>query len=159
MPEHMSIPTSVTTFQHTLQTGTSDRSNLSDRVQRLCSLFAQDVVYTITNGNVTPTKHITLPFTVKSHTGNVELVHTLSSAWPSLSYSQIGEIDTALICLQKLSLSDGQPALPRDMHSGIFTTLVWDIIDRQVEAVSGERTSPRVKIGLQSSPNPEHLGQ
>lgn len=120
--EDMTIPTSVTRFLHTLLTGTTDCSNPSDRVQRLCSSFAQDLVYAITNGKVKPTKHITLPFAVKSLTGNVELVHILNRLGHSLSYSQVEEIDTAL-CLQKLSLSDGQPVLPRDIHAGVFTTL------------------------------------
>ena len=88
-------------------------------------------------------KHITLPFTVKSLTGNVELVHILNRLGHGVSYSQLQEIDTAL-CLQKLSLSDCQPALPRDIHPRVFTTLAWDNIDRLEETLSGEGPSHRV---------------
>ena len=156
--EDMTIPTSMTRFLHTLLTGTTDCSNPSDRVQRLCSSFAQDLVYAITNGKVKPTKHITLPFAVKSLTGNVELVHILNRLGHSLSYSQVEEIDTAL-CLQKLSLSDGQPVLPRDIHAGVFTTLAWDNIDRLEETVSGKGTSHRVNgIAVQpKSQSPEAM--
>lgn len=88
-------------------------------------------------------KHITLPFAVKSLTGNVELVHILNRLGHRVSYSQVEEIDTTL-CLQILSQSEGRVAVPRSMHAGVFTTLAWDNIDRLEETVSGESTSHRV---------------
>ena len=44
------------------------------------------------------------------------------------------QIDTAL-CLQKLSSGDDVP-LPTDLRPGIFTSLVWDNIDRLEETLS-----------------------
>ena len=103
-------------------------------------------------------KHIILPFAVKSLTGNVELVKTLNRLGHGVSYSQVEEIDTAL-CLQKLSLSEGSVALPRNIHPGVFTTLAWDNIDRLEETVSGEGTSHRVNgIAVQAKvSNPQPL--
>lgn len=156
MSEDMPIPTSVTRFLYTLLTGTTDLSSPSDRIQRLCTSFSHDFVYAITNGKVKPAKHVTLPFAVKSLTGNVELVHILNRLGHGVSYSQVEEIDTAL-CVQKLSASDGKPALPRDINAGVFTTLAWDNIDRLEETVSGKGTSHRVNgIAVQpKSQNPK----
>ena len=50
------------------------------------------------------------------------------------------QIDTAL-CLQKLSSGDD---VPTDLRPGIFTTLVWDNIDRLEETLSSGGTSHRV---------------
>ena len=52
------------------------------------------------------------------------------------------QIDTAL-CLQKLSSEDGV-VLPTDLQKCVFTTLVWDNIDRVEETLSGGGTSHRV---------------
>lgn len=41
-------------------------------------LFSHDLAYAITCIRVKPMKCITLPFAVKSLTGNIELVHTLN---------------------------------------------------------------------------------
>ncbi|KAK5896810.1 hypothetical protein CesoFtcFv8_009932 [Champsocephalus esox] len=105
-------------FLHTLLTGSTDCTQPSQRVQRLCNYFGQDLVYVITCGKTKPTKHIILPFAVKSLTGNVVLVHTLNRLGHGVSYSQVQKIDTAL-CLQKLSLSEGSVALPRNIYPGM----------------------------------------
>jgi hypothetical protein len=81
MSEDMNILTSATTFMYTLLTGTTDRSNPSVRVKRLYRSFDQDIVYVITNDTVKSTKQTTVPFTVKSLAGKVELVHIHSTAW------------------------------------------------------------------------------
>ena len=130
----------MTRFLHTLLTGRTDRVNASHRVQRLCSSFGQELVYAITGDRTKPMKHIVLPFAVKSLTGNVELTHIFNRLGHGLSYSQVEEIDTAL-CLQKLELSDGQAAVPRDIYPSVFTTLAWDNIERLEETASGEGTS------------------
>ena len=74
--------------------------------------LGQDIIYAVTNGKVKPPKHITLPFAVKSLTGNTELIHMLNRLGHSVSYSQLEEIDTAL-CLQKLCMYEGFVALPK----------------------------------------------
>ena len=101
------------------------------------------MVYAITYDKTKPPKHIFLPFAIKSLTWNVELIRTLDRLGHSVSYSQLEEIDTTL-CLQKLSLSEGDGPLPENIHPGVFTTLVWDNIGRLEETISGEGTSHRV---------------
>lgn len=106
---------------------------------------------TCTYGKTKPPKHIILPFAIKPLTGNVKLIHTLNRLGHSVSYSQLKEIDTAL-CLQKLSLSEGDVPLPANIHPGVFTTLAWDNIDRLQETSNGEGTSHE-SMELRSKPS------
>lgn len=144
------IPESLLRFLCTLLTGFDEREDATSRVQRLVDSFGQDIVYAVTCGKTKPPKHVVLPFSVKSLTGNVELIGILNRLGHSVSYSQMEEIDTAL-CLQKLSGTN--PALPSNISHGVFTTLAWDNIDRLEETLSGEGTSHRVNgIAVQAKP-------
>lgn len=109
-------------FLYYLLTGSNDPDHTSQRVQRLVQSFGHDIVYAVTCGKTQPSKHIILPFSVKSLTGNVELINILNRLGHSVSYSQMQEIDTAL-CLQKLSSSGSDTVLPAYIHPHIFTTL------------------------------------
>ena len=150
--QHAIVPESTMDFLRYLLTGYNDPGHASQRVQRLLRSFAHDMVYAVTGGQTKPPKHIVLAFTVKSLTGNVELINVLNRLGHSISYSQMEEIDTAL-CLQKLSLADRDVALPANIHPGIFTTLAWDNIDRLEETTSGGGTSHRVNgIAVQAQP-------
>ena len=136
------IPEPLAKFYQVLLIGDPNCDTQTERVSRLSNSFAQDLVYAVTNGKEKTAKHVLLPNAVKSLTGNVELIHTLNRLGHSLSYSMMQQIDTAL-CLQKLSSGDDVP-LPTDLRPGIFTTLVWDNIDRLEETLSGGGTSHRV---------------
>ena len=150
--QHAIVPESTMDFLRYLLTGYNDPGHASQRVQRLLRSFAHDMVYAVTGGQTKPPKHIVLAFTVNSLTGNVELINVLNRLAHSISYSQMEEIDTAL-CLQKLSLSDRDVALPANIHPGIFTTLAWDNIDHMEETTSGGGTSHRVNgIAVQAQP-------
>ena len=79
---------------------------------------------------------------VKSLTGNVEQL--LNRLGHGASYSMTQQIETAL-CIQKLEyFGDFNVALPHNIHPNVFTTLVWDNIDRIEETLSGGGTSHRV---------------
>ena len=136
------IPEPLAKVYQVRLTGDPNCDAQTERVSRLSNSFAQDLVYAVTNGKEKTAKHVLLPNTVKSLTGNVELIHTLNRLGHSLSYSMMQQIDTAL-CLQKLSSGDDVP-LSTDVRPGIFTTLVWDNIDRLEETLSGGGTSHRV---------------
>ncbi|XP_033475188.1 uncharacterized protein LOC117252428 [Epinephelus lanceolatus] len=150
-------PASLVVFLQTLLAGTSRVGNSpSKRVQRLTASFSQDLVYAVTCGKVKPTKHIVLPFAVKSLTGNVELIHILNRLGHGVSYSQVEEIDKAL-CLQKQAASGDVVPLPQNIKPGLFTTLAWDNIDRLEETLSGEGTSHRVNgIAVQAKYIDDH---
>ena len=152
-PGSAHIPASVTYFLHTIITGQQVESNRSIRVERQINSFGQDIVYAVTCGKQRPPKHVLLPLVIKSLTGNVELIQILNCLGHCVSYSMIEQIETAL-CLQKLG-SDQNVTLPSNIYPHVFTTLVWDNIDRLEETLSGGGTSHRVNgIAIQ----PEFIG-
>ncbi len=139
-------PESLSGFLRTLLTGSDDPDTAvsgTERVQRLVQSFGQDIVYAVTCGKMKPPKHIALSFSVKSLTGNVQLISILNPLGHCVAYSQMQEIDTAL-WMQKLSASGGDPTLPGNIFPGVFTTLAWDNIDRLEKTLGGEGTSHRV---------------
>ncbi len=152
-----SDPKSLVEILQTLLTGTSTESdNPSQRVQRPTSSFSQDLVYAITSGRVKLIEYIMLPFSVKSLTGNMELIQILNRLGHGLSYSQVEETDKAL-CLQKQAASEDAIPLPQNIKSGLFTMLARDNIDRLEETISGEGTSKRVNgIAVQAKPITDH---
>jgi hypothetical protein len=96
-----SIPSSLQWFLIVLLQGEYSNSP-PERIDRLTNSFGSDLVYAVSRGKIKPKKHILLPFTVKSLTGNVEMIQTLNRLGHGVSYSQVEEIDTAL-CLQKMA--------------------------------------------------------
>ena len=69
---------------------------VSAEVRRLVLSLAQDLIHCVSRGRIKTPKHVTLPLTVKSLTGNAELVTILNRFDHALSYSQIEELETAL---------------------------------------------------------------
>ena len=65
-------------FLRYLLTGYNDPGHASQRVQRLLRSFAHDMVYAVTGGHTKPPNNIVLAFTVKSMTGNGELINVLN---------------------------------------------------------------------------------
>ena len=51
---------------------------LGFQVQRLVQSLGQEMVYVVTCGRIRPSKHVILPFSVKSLTRNVELINILN---------------------------------------------------------------------------------
>ena len=69
---------------------------VSAEVCRLVLSLAQDLVHCVSRGRIKMPKHVTLPLTVKSLTGNAEPVTILNRFGHALSYSQIEELETPL---------------------------------------------------------------
>ena len=106
---------------------------------RLISL-GQDI-YAVTK--VPLPKHILLPFTIKSLTGNTELIKIINRFGHGISYSKTLEIATAL-ALQKMVEAESGVVLPNEVQSLQPTSLVFNNIDRLEETLSGASTSHRV---------------
>ncbi|KAL7394267.1 hypothetical protein ABVT39_023259 [Epinephelus coioides] len=119
--EKSSIPENVTAFLRTMLTDEKKCVNPSPRVQRLVTSFGSDLIFAVSTGKTKPPKHVLLPFTIKSLTGNKELKHIMSRLGHSVSYSQLQEIDTAF-CLQKLELAKENTLLP-NAHPHVLTTV------------------------------------
>lgn len=52
--------------------------DLAPDIDRVIISFAQDLVYSVSRGRIKTPKHVTLPLTVKSLTGNSELITILN---------------------------------------------------------------------------------
>ena len=74
-------------------------------------------------------KHVLLPWTVKTLTGNVELIKMLNRFGHGILYSKLKEIETAL-CLQKIeNVNEMGVALPLYVYPRVPTTLAFDNIE------------------------------
>jgi hypothetical protein len=103
--------------------------------------IASDIIYATTAGRMKLSKHILLPYGIKSLTGNVEIIHILNRLGHGIGYCQLQEIETA-VAMQRLESSF--PILPETIEPEIFTMLAWDNIDNLEETLSGLGTSHRV---------------
>ena len=138
------IPTSLRHFLKFVLTGSQVESVPSLQTERHISSIGQDILYVVSHGKQQPPKDILLPLVVKSLTGNVELLQLLNRLGHSVSYSMTQQIETAL-CIQKMeSVGESAIPLPHNIHPNVFTTLVWDNIDRIEETLTGGGTSHRV---------------
>ena len=74
--------------------------------------------------------------TVKSLTGNAQLVTLLNRFGHGLSYSQIEELETAIAEQQITNLRNGV-LLPTACSPSVFAVFCWDNNDLQEETLSG----------------------
>lgn len=105
--------------------------------------IAQDIIFTVSNGAVIPPKHMLLTRSVKTLTGNVELVKILNRFGHGISNTKLYELDTAF-CRKKIKDTDGLLGIPAEILPGIPTHLAYDNIDRREETLDGSGTSHRV---------------
>ena len=75
--------------------------------------------------------------TVKSLTGNVELITILNRFGHGLSYSQVEEVETALAETQIAKQQNGV-FVPSACHPNVSGVLCWDNNDLQEETLSGK---------------------
>ena len=155
--DHIELPSLVERLVRGVITGQSENLNMSNRMQLSVQSICQDIIYATTRGHQKPSKHILLPYAVKTLTGNVELIQMLNRLGHGISYHQLEEIETAL-CLQKLAAGSQSPVLPAALQPTVFTNVAWDNIDRLEETLTGEGTSHRVNgIAVQAVVYGPHL--
>ncbi|KAL7292324.1 hypothetical protein TKK_0013928 [Trichogramma kaykai] len=78
------IPSSLNTFLSTLLRGTTTRRNNSDNAKRSISSIAQDIVFSIHQGRVKTSKHITLGLALKSLTNSKKVIY--STVWHKFTF-------------------------------------------------------------------------
>lgn len=141
-----SIPHQLERFLTGLLTGNPDGKCIS---HSLIQSLGQDVIYAVTVGNI---NHQSIYCSLKTLTGNIEVIQLLNKFGHGVSYSQLEENDTAL-CLWKLATSINQRvALLASIKPYIFTNLAWDNIDRLEETLTGKGTSYQVNgIAVQAN--------
>ena len=141
-PDEFEIPNYLQHFLSYLLHGSS-------RVSVKTRSVGQDIIYTVHQGKFLTPKHILLPFTVKSLTGNKELIKLMNRLGHSISYSKLYEVDTAYV-LQKVSRSSS--LIPEEISRYCQVSLVYDNIDRLEETLSGADTTHRVNgIAIQKA--------
>ena len=109
---------------------------VSPDVHRIVLSLAQDLIHCVSRGRIKTPKHVTLPLTVKSLTGNAELVTILNRFGHALSYSQIEELETALAEKEIEKEQDGI-VVPGSCSMGVPAVFCWDNNDLLEETLSG----------------------
>ena len=109
---------------------------VSAEVRRIVLSLTQDLIHCVSRGRIKTPKHVTLPLTVKSLTGNAELVTLLNRFGHALSYSQIEELETALAEKEIAKEQDGI-IVPSTCSMGVPAVLCWDNNDLLEETLSG----------------------
>ncbi|KAK2561691.1 hypothetical protein P5673_015048 [Acropora cervicornis] len=113
---------------------------VSAEVRRLVLSLAQDLIHYVSRGRIKTPKHVTLPLTVKSLTGNAELVTILNRFGHALSYSQIEELETALAEKERAKEQHGI-IVPSACSMGVPAVFCWDNNDLLEETLSGKGTT------------------
>ena len=134
--ENTSLPSLLNRFLNILLHDDADRP-LTMKV----GSFAQDLLYTVNKGRHLTPKNILLPFTIKSLTGNVELIKIINRLGHSVSYNKDSELDT-VFTMQKLSQSI--VIIPDEVHPHIPVSLAYNKTDPLEETLSGAATTQRV---------------
>ena len=90
------IPDLLDRFCSVLITGKSSNNglNISERTVCLKDSIAQDMVYSVSNGNIKTPKSVLFPAVVKSLCNNTEVVRLINHYGHGISYSVIEEIET-----------------------------------------------------------------
>ena len=109
---------------------------VSAEVRRLVLSLAQDLIHCVSRGRIKTPKHVTLPLTVKSLTGNAELVTILNRFGHALSYSQIEELETALD-EKEIAKEQHGIIVPSACSMGVPAVFCWDNNDLLEETLSG----------------------
>ena len=140
--EHVMLPHLLEEFLMVLLEG--GKMQLSDKTKRLVYSLGQDILFCVSKGNLQTPKHVLLASSVRSLTGNVEIISILNRLGHGISYSKLLEIETSL-CMLKLSRSQEMSlCLPKHIVPHVHTTVAFDNIDRLEETLSGGGTSHRV---------------
>ena len=111
-------------------------TNLPPEVNRLVLTVAQDMILCVSRGRVKTPKHVVLPMTVKSLTGNADVVTLLNRFGHALSYTQIEELETAIAEKQIERQREGI-LLPSVCVPDVPAIFCWDNNDLQEETLSG----------------------
>ena len=133
-PDSFEMPSLLNHFLSHLLHGNSKSSAKT-------SSIGQDIICIVHKGKLLIPKHVLLPFTIKSMTGNIELIKIMNKLGHSISYSKLYEVDTAY-AVQKLLSS--LTLIPEGIQSSCQVSLVYDNIDRLEETLSGGGTTHRV---------------
>ena len=102
--------------------------------------IAQDLIYAESNGKKQTHKALALGMAVRQITGSVRLLRILHGLGHTASTDTVYRHDTVL-AISSSNCAGKEIAIPRNISSGTFTTIVWDNNDFNEETVSGKGTT------------------
>ena len=111
-------------------------SGIPPEAHRIVLSLAQDLIHSVSRGRIKTPKHVALPLTVKSLTGNAELITILNRFGHALSYTQIEELETALEEREIEKQQDGM-LIPSTCSVAVPGVFCWDNNDLLEETLSG----------------------
>ena len=136
-PEKFKISESLDMFLSVL---IGEGKSCSNRQYRLKYSFAQELIYSVTNGRVKTPKSILLPTMVKTYNtmaNNTELINILNKLGHGVSYSVLMELQTenSYTIYEKQLTNDC--IIPASCTKEAFTIFVAENIDRNEETLTG----------------------
>ena len=144
------IPRLLDVFLTVLITGKSldSESSSTERTIRLKESFAQDIVFSVTNGVVKTPKSVLFPSVVKALCNNTEIVKLINKYGHGVSYDLVEEIETEyalkVINEQRENRVVIPPIVTQEETRSTVALMVADNIDNLECTLSGSGTSHRV---------------
>ena len=131
-------PSSLVDFLAQLISGTS-AENSSDKTQRLCGSFAEDICSATTRGRWNVPKHQLLGVTLHHLTGKADIVTMLHRYGHCSSYTAVLELETAIAN----QVQDQDAVLPSNITATDNNVIhvCWDNCDLNEETPSGAATT------------------
>lgn len=132
LPEHLTL------FFTTLLAAFNYRRRKSAKTTRLVQSFSSDVVFAVSNGEIKPSKHITLGSALKSLCSSKKIIKIVHRYGHICSYDMLQHIETEAT----YTITNKGTCCPSEVHQkkGLHTVCVFDNFDRFVESSSGKVT-------------------
>lgn len=146
------VPTLLKHFYVTALSSSNYKRKRGRICQRLAKSFSEDFIYAVSNGEIKPSKHISLGLAVKGLTNSMKVVKILHRYGHVLSYDRLEELETE----SALAIVKNSEVCPEDIlrDSRLRTGLAWNNFDRFVDTTSGKDTlHDTVGIIFQDIPN------
>ena len=144
------IPHLLDIFLTVLISGQSWKSMQSkaERTLRLKDSFAQDIVFSDTNGAVKTPKSVLFPSVVKGLSNNTETVKIINKYRHAISYDLLEEIETEFALKVINEQTENRVVIPTELKEGERSysdgLMITDNIDNLECTISGSGTSHRV---------------
>lgn len=158
------IPHLLDVFLTVLISGKSldSESSITERTIRLKESFAQDIVFSVTNGVVKTPKSVLFPSVVKALCNNTEIVKLINKYGHGVSYDLVEEIETEYALEVINEQRENRVVIPTNVMQeesrSSVALMVADNIDNLECTLSGSGTSHRVNSILVTERNARESG-
>lgn len=132
------VPDILQSFYTTLLCGTRTSKESSEYTIRIKKSLFQDAIFTVTNGCVKTSKHVTLGLTLKGLTNSKKIVNILNNYGHCCSYTVLEGLETEAYYTSLKNNNLCPDDIKRVPH--LSTTVALNNFDRFVETTSGKDT-------------------